>query len=107
MNSGKLHSSRKGDRAELLACVFLIDQGYEVFRNVTCTGPADLIALNIETGECKLIDVKNVTRSIHNDKEYVVALKKTPLQIGLKVEFLYIDACGTCSWNLPSITEVS
>jgi len=39
----ELHSSIKGAKYELLACAWLLDQGYEVFRNVCPTGKGDLI----------------------------------------------------------------
>jgi len=34
-----------GARSELIACAWLIEQGYEVFRNVSQHGLADVIAL--------------------------------------------------------------
>jgi len=51
-------SNRKGDLAEYYAVTWLWDEGYEVFRNAGCTGPIDLIGVNLETGETLLIDVK-------------------------------------------------
>jgi hypothetical protein len=46
----------KGARSELLACVWLLEQGYEVFRNVSACGPMDLIA--IKDGVTLFLDVK-------------------------------------------------
>ena len=51
-------TSRKGDIAELIAVTWLLEQGYEVFRNVGCTGKIDLVA--VKDGEIRLIDVKTV-----------------------------------------------
>lgn len=50
----------KGAQGELLASAWLIGLGYEVFRNVSYFGPADLIAWKAETGEMHLIDVKTI-----------------------------------------------
>lgn len=49
-------TSRTGDISELKACVWLLEQGYEVYRNVSCVGPADLTVL--KDGELWLVDVK-------------------------------------------------
>lgn len=43
---------------ELAAACWLLEQGYEVFRNVSQHGPADLVAWNVATGRTFLIDVK-------------------------------------------------
>jgi len=56
----------KGALAELKATVWLLKQGYEVFRNVSQHGEVDLIALDPETKEILLIDVK--TAPVGNKK---------------------------------------
>lgn len=48
--------NRIGDINELKAVTWLLEQGYEVFRNVGCTGPIDLVA--VKPGEVLMIDVK-------------------------------------------------
>jgi hypothetical protein len=40
MDNGK----HVGARSELIACEWLLAQGYEVFRNVSAHGPIDIIA---------------------------------------------------------------
>lgn len=62
-----MNSSRKGAKGELLVCNYLIDQGYEVFRNVVPSGPADLVAWDPETNETILIDVKCSQRTVRQD----------------------------------------
>ena len=52
-------SSRIGDIAEHYAVTFLWDEGYEVYRNAGCTGPIDIVARHMESGEILLIDVKS------------------------------------------------
>lgn len=51
-----MNPSRKGDFAEHYAITWLWDQGYEVFKNVGCTGPIDLIGM--KNGQTCLFDVK-------------------------------------------------
>jgi hypothetical protein len=53
-----LPTSHKGAATELQAAVWLLLNGYEVFRNVSSTGPVDLIAINLERGELLLLDAK-------------------------------------------------
>jgi hypothetical protein len=52
-------SAHLGARAELIACSWLLGLGYEVFRNVSGAGPADLAIWHQSTGEHRLIDVKS------------------------------------------------
>jgi hypothetical protein len=52
----------KGAHSELRACLWLLDQGYEVFRNISPCGHADLIAWRGD--EILKIDVKTVSRGI-------------------------------------------
>ena len=58
MKSTKSHS-RKGDIAELKAVTFLLEKGYEVFRNYGCDGPVDIVAIDKENN-VSLIDVKTL-----------------------------------------------
>ena len=59
--------NRSGDISEHKAVVWLLKQGYEVFRNECCSGPIDIIAYNVETQEILKIDVK--TCSSYTKKE--------------------------------------
>jgi len=52
----------RGAAAELIACAWLIGLGYEVFRNVSASGPADMMVWDPETGEKHIIDVKSFTK---------------------------------------------
>ena len=58
MKNIKSHS-RKGDIAELKAVTFLLEKGYEVFRNYGCDGPVDIVAIDKENN-INLIDVKTL-----------------------------------------------
>ena len=50
---------RKGDIAEHHCIAWLWSKGYEVFRNSGQSGAVDLIALNVNSGELLLVDVKS------------------------------------------------
>lgn len=57
-NVGELHTGLKGAALELEACAWLLKQRYEVFRNVSPVGKADIIIW--KKGEIpKMIDVKS------------------------------------------------
>lgn len=62
-----MNVSRKGDLAELIACQYFMEQGYEIFRNMGSTGPIDIVVLNPETGEVMYIDVKTAQRYVKQD----------------------------------------
>ena len=53
-----LSTSKIGGISELEVCAYYLRKGYEVFRNVSSNGPADIIVWNQETGEIHIIDVK-------------------------------------------------
>lgn len=56
----KVDTSKLGTIHELKAIIFLLEKGYDVFKNVKSTGKADLIAWCPETLDIRLIDVKTV-----------------------------------------------
>jgi len=60
----ELHTSLKGAKYELLACAWLLEQGYEVFRNVAPVGKGDLVIWKNGTTPI-LVDVKSGGRSKH------------------------------------------
>ncbi len=56
-----MNSNRTGDISELRACAWALSKGYEVFRNVACTGPADLVLVS-DGRPPVLVDVKTATK---------------------------------------------
>ena len=56
-------SSREGDFAETDSILWLWKKGYEVFKNASCTGLADLVAY--KNNEIILIDVKTASFQRH------------------------------------------
>ena len=82
----RVSENRTGDITEHRAVVWLLEQGYEVFRNECCTGPIDMIAFNIETQEVLKIDVK--TRDNHITKDgtrtkYLPKIEKKHRELGI------------------------
>jgi len=57
---GRPRNSTLGAQSELLAGAWLIELGFDVFRNLSPCGPADLIAWKQGTEDKYLIDVKTV-----------------------------------------------
>ena len=55
----ELSASRKGDYQELLLCILLMERGYEVFRNVSCIGLVDIVAIDKSSMKTILIDSKS------------------------------------------------
>lgn len=75
-----MNSKHKGANSELIASVYLLNEGYEVFRNVSAHGPADLVAWNPETNETLYIDVKTATRYIRQDGSSNLAYSKSTVE---------------------------
>jgi len=74
----------KGASSELRASAWLLDQGYEVYRNVSQHGLADIVAVNYETGEVAYIDVKTCTVGVNrglNNLKLTDEQKKKPIKI--------------------------
>lgn len=55
-----MKSYHAGSQNELVAAVWLMALGYEVFRNVSSCGPGDFVIWDPETDERHVIDVKGI-----------------------------------------------
>lgn len=55
-----MDKKHRGAEAELIACQHLLNAGFEVFRNISAHGLADLIAWSPVTGDVIIYDVKTV-----------------------------------------------
>tara|TARA_R110002051_G_C8624627_1_gene483886 strand:- start:32 stop:991 length:960 start_codon:yes stop_codon:yes gene_type:complete len=66
---------RIGDITEHKAEVWLLEQGYEVFRNISATGPADLVIFDSKTGEHVKIDVKSSEYSTQKIRQKELNIK--------------------------------
>ena len=88
----RVSENRTGDITEHRAVVWLLEQGYEVFRNECCSGPIDIITYNIETQEILKIDVKTGTSYINKDgTRNISCQKQTDTQKELDIKILRYD----------------
>lgn len=62
--------SRMGDITEVKAIGWLLEQGYEVFRNAGCTGPADIVIWDVSSNTFTAVDVKRLTPYLCKDGSY-------------------------------------
>jgi hypothetical protein len=75
-----MHDKHRGCRAELIAALWLLENGYEVFRNVSAHGYVDVIGL--KEGVATLFDVKSGS------------CRRSSEQIALDVRILVVDGNG-------------
>jgi len=102
-SSPDIADKHRGSQAELMGSAWLFGQGFEVFRNLSQHGIADLIALDPSTGSCMLIDVKSeaVGRSAGG------ARKLTKEQKRIGVRRLLVDRkTGICRWDREPAVDV-
>jgi len=92
-------TSRTGDISEYEVAIHFLKNGYEVFRNMSCTGLVDLVVICPKTKEILLYDVKTTTT--YTDKDGVTTIyantsseeqRKLSVEIaGLHKDKLYTD----------------
>ena len=80
----KFSDKRTGDITEITACNLLLKEGYEVFRNLCCTGPVDIVV--IKDNKVYLVDVKTLRTEEYGYK--LCYSKLTPIQKELGVILL-------------------
>lgn len=83
MSKKQLRDKHLGARSELLACVWLSSQGYEVFRNISPYGAIDLLAM--KDGKILSLDVKPARTT-----------RLKPHQIAAGVLPIYVGTNGSC-----------
>lgn len=88
-------TKHKGAHSELVATAWLIEQGYEVFRNVSQHGAVDLIYRDPASGALTPVDV--TTGSVHTrqDGSRCVYFAKNKLGKGPRV---LVVTDGQCAW---------
>lgn len=84
-----MQTSQLGAYHELIACSYFIQQGYEVFRNVAPSGPADLVAWLPSTGETIFVDVKTATKYVKADGSISYNWHKSSMKEGIKYLLMY------------------
>jgi len=80
-----------GDVNEFRAVIKFLKEGYMVFKNVSGTGPIDLVLVHQETGEVRKIDVKTTSYRQSWKPGTKIHRQRTPEQIKLKVEHIFME----------------
>ena len=80
-----------GDVNEFKAVIKFLKEGYMVFKNVSGTGPIDLVLVHQETGEVRKIDVKTTSYRQTWKPGTKIHRQRTPEQVRLKVEYEFIE----------------
>jgi len=80
-----------GDINEFKAIIKFLNEGYMVFKNVSGTGPIDLVLVHQETGEIRKIDVKTITYRKSWAPNTKIARQRSKEQVRLGVEFEFMD----------------
>jgi Holliday junction resolvase-like predicted endonuclease len=87
-------TKHKGAHSELAACVWLLEQGYEVFRNVSQHGTTDMVAIKYDM--IWRIDVKTSIKYVKKDG----SLKESCPHVPAKgVRILIAMADGSFIWQ--------
>lgn len=92
-----------GARNEMLATVWLLNQGYQVFRNVAAHGPIDIIGL--KDGNFEYFDVKMAYAHKHKHAATRPRLKPEQKQLNVKILRVYADGICDIDHNPPSIGD--
>jgi hypothetical protein len=82
-----MDKKHRGAHSELIACAWLLAEGYEVFRNVSAHGFADIIAL--KDGKTFFFDVKTSSAS------YKPRISASQIKKGILP--LHVTEAGECS----------
>tara|TARA_R100001594_G_scaffold54422_1_gene87976 strand:- start:20643 stop:20987 length:345 start_codon:yes stop_codon:yes gene_type:complete len=85
-------ANRRGDISETEVCLHLLKNNYEVFKNISCVGPADIVVVNNETRDVMFLDVKTpVLYNYSNGKVKVTTnkLSKKQIELGIKIVCIY------------------
>ena len=80
-----------GDINEFRAIIKFLNEGYMVFKNVSGTGPIDLVLVHQETGEIRKIDVKTITYRKSWAPNTKIARQRSKEQVRLGVEFEFMN----------------
>ena len=91
-----MDSKHRGAYSELIASTYLLSLGYEVFRNVSQHGPADLVAWNPKTNETIFIDVKSGHKYRKTDGSTSIQVLKKPSKFNVK---LLVVCDNECFWR--------
>ena len=103
-----MQRKHRGPYSELIASAWLLEHGYEVFKNQSDRGPMDLVAF--KGGEFLLIDVKTALMRV--GKKGNISFRHrgngalTDEQTTLGVRALYVTPDGVCDWHLQRLADL-
>ena len=84
-------AKRKGDITEMELCTQFLKDGYEVYKNISCTGLIDIIVLDTKTNTFKYYDSKTGSLNTKKDGTTILyTMKTTEKQKELGVEIATI-----------------
>ncbi|KKM27703.1 hypothetical protein LCGC14_1572070 [marine sediment metagenome] len=94
-----VEQKHRGGYSELIASAWLLECGFEVYRNVSPHGVADLVAT--KDGNIELVDVKTVSVTKNHDGSFTVSAGPLlkPAQREAGVRLLYVTPDGLCAWD--------
>jgi ABC-type thiamine transport system substrate-binding protein len=95
----KLPKLKKGMQSEQIAILYLIEQGFFVFKNLYGLGPADLIAID-EKGRVEVYDVKSESYRKTWKPGTRIHRQLTQEQKRLKMKFIFVGKDGRCTVRL-------
>lgn len=91
----------KGAVSEHIATAWLLSNGFDVFRNVSPNGRADLLAVDWDADETIRVDVKSdgFTLNAGEGGEMGAALRgRDELNKGFQIRYLVVGNSGECRW---------
>ena len=97
----------RGAYSELIASAWLLEKGYEVFRNLSDRGPIDLIA--VKGDKCLFVDVKTVLVRLGKKGKISIARRSqrlTEKQVELGVRALFVTPDGLCDWHIQRLDDI-
>ena len=85
-------AKRIGDITELELCHHFLNSGYEVFRNVSSTGPVDFITLDVNSGQLTMYDSKTANVNTKKDGRksiYLTNINEKQKELGVNLVSKY------------------
>jgi hypothetical protein len=84
------NTNRTGDINEMLVCSKLLEYGFEVMRNVACTGLIDIVVFSNKTKKTYLFDIKTCkpyTKEDGSIRYHTGYLTEHQEEVGIKICF--------------------
>lgn len=83
-----------GAHSELLAAAWLMERGWHVFRNLSPTGPIDIVAVH-PNGEVRKYDVKTWRRMSGNPKTGAPQRSQQQIELGVRLLLVHSSSLIT------------